>query len=56
MWLLIVSIYMAPAFEPITTQTRYLSEAHCVAARGRAVDVEAKDGVIVIASCKALKR
>lgn len=55
-WLLVLTIAMAPNFEPIYQQARYLTKKDCVRALELAEDLVAEDGVIIIGECKQEKR
>lgn len=51
MWLLILTIAMAPSFDPISQQAKYLTEKDCKRALSVAMDLVADDGVIIIGKC-----
>ena len=52
MFILVVTIALAPSFVPMVTRTPYLTELDCRVAAIKATDIEARDGVIVIARCE----
>lgn len=56
MWLLVITIAMAPAFEPVTKSAKYLTEKDCKRALAVAVERVADDGVIIIGKCEPVKR
>lgn len=57
MWLLILTIAMAPSFDPVSQSARYLTEKDCQRALAVAIDRVGEDGVIIIGRCtKEVKR
>lgn len=56
MWILVLTIAMAPAFEPVTKQAKYLEEKDCKRALAVAMDRVADDGVIIIGRCEKAKK
>jgi hypothetical protein len=55
MWLLILTIAMAPDFVPVSKQAKYLEEKDCRKALAVAMELVAKDGVIIIGRCEKAK-
>lgn len=52
MWLLILTIAMAPDFVPVSKQAKYLEEKDCRKALAVAMARVADDGVIIIGRCE----
>lgn len=55
MWILFLTIAMAPNFEPISKQAKYLEEKDCRRALAVAMASVAEDGVIIIGRCERVK-
>lgn len=51
MWLLYVTIAMAPAFEPVSQSAKYLTEKDCQRALSVAINRVADDGIVIIGKC-----
>lgn len=51
MWILFLTIAMAPAYEPVTKQAKYLEEKDCKRALSVAMDRVADDGIILVGRC-----
>lgn len=56
MWLLYLTIAMAPAFEPVSKSAKYLTEKDCQRALSVAMARVAEDGVIIIGRCEKVKK
>lgn len=56
MWILFLTIAMAPGYTPINKQAVYLEEKDCRRALAVAMDRVAEDGVIIIGKCERAKK
>jgi len=56
MWILFITLAMAPAFEPVSQQAKYLTEKDCKRALAFAMAKVADDGVIIVGKCEKAKK
>lgn len=56
MWVLFLTIAMAPAYTPMNKQALYLEEKDCRRALAVAMDRVGEDGVVIIGRCEKVKK